>query len=341
MAAGIAQLCVQSGLEAVLVFDSEEALGWAEDAVLRGLHRAEQPAAFSLLRKSTVVSRLAACDAVIEACSEEAEVKRDWLRRVDARLRPDRVLAVQTSALPVGAVASAVENPERVVGVRFFPPVPLVPAVEVIRGDHTSEEAMRDAMELAERLGKSPVRCKDAPGFAAGRVSRPFYLAALRLLEEGKGTPAAVDAALRNHAGFPAGPFERLDHGGLEEEHAASVLIHSLLGSPERLKPSGLLEKLLARGCRGRRNSRGFYVYGENPPGTVNPLLSELVAGFGSRPCPPGEIVAAVLDAAAEEARVAVSEGVASPQDIDTVMRKGLGWPVGPFEWMEKRGRRE
>lgn len=336
-APGVAQLCLQKGLEVVLVDETEEALGRAEDQILRGLHRAEQPAAFSLLRKATDLRRAVDCDLVLEASDAGFEARRERLCRIDARLAPRRVLAVHTGALPARHFASALENPERLVGVHFPPPAHLVPFAEIACAPQSAERAVDAALGLARALGKTAARCKDSPGLIVNRISRPFFLTALGLLEHGRGTPASLDEALREAGGFRSGPFQWLDFAGLEEELALTETIYALLERPARLKPSALLAKLVARGCRGRRNSRGFYVYGENPPGTVNPLLEELAPG--SEKIAANEALRAVVGAVAAEARLLVEQGVASPQDIDAAARLALGWPKGPFAWQKELDR--
>lgn len=337
MGSGIAQLLAQSGFAALLYDVSEEALSKAEERIQKGLERIEDPRAFSLVRKTTDLRRLASCDAVIEAAVEELGVKRDLFIQLDRLLDPPKLLATNTSSLSVGRIASAAENPDRVVGMHFFNPAPVMRLVEVVRAEHTSEEAAQAAVELARALGKTAVRCKDTPGFIANRVARPFYLSGMRLVEEGAGTPADVDRALRE-AGFRMGPFELMDLIGLEVNLTISRQIWEALGRPERLRPRRIQEALVARGARGRKNGSGFYAYGESPPGTVNADLGELVSGWTSRPLPLREIARAVVGAVVEEARLAEAEGVATRTDIDVAMKLGLNWPKGPFEWERELG---
>jgi len=337
MGAGIAQCCVQAGLEVVLVDDTEEILSAAEDRILRGLQRAEQPAAFSLMRKATRLDRLESCDLVVECGSEAPEAKQDLLRRIDARVRPSSILAVETSALPVHIAARAVENPERVVGMRFFHPPSIAKLIEVIRYEHASDGALDAAFGLARTLGKTPVRCKDSPGFIVNRILRPYYLTAMRLLEQGRGTPLSIDAALREKGGFPAGPFQLVDFFGLVEDFAVSEIVFQLLDQPQRLKPPRVEELLILKEAKGRSCGRGFYLYEDALPGTVNPALRDLLKGYCSDPMEPGAMVDAVLEAVFIEARQVVESGVASRTDVDTAMCLGAHWPKGPFEWEEER----
>ncbi|MDE2293336.1 MAG: 3-hydroxyacyl-CoA dehydrogenase family protein [Elusimicrobia bacterium] len=335
----LAQACLQAGLAVVLVDDTEEILSAAEDAVLRGLQRAEQPGVFSLMRKATRLERLEGCDLVVECGSETPQAKQDLLRRIDARTDRSCVIAVETDALPVSFTARYVENPDRVVGVHVPPPATIGRLVEVVRYEHAAPQSVERTLAWVERLGRRAVCAADKAGFVVNRLQRAWMAAAFRLLEAGRGTPASIDAAVRSAGGFPAGPFETIDARGLEADFHIGETIYELLGRPERLRPSAAHEKLLARGCRGRRNSRGFFVYGENPPGTVNPLLEELVPGLGARPAPAPEVVAAAADAAVAEARAIVDDGVAGPEDVETAAKLGLFWTKGPAKWAEERGR--
>lgn len=334
--AGIAQICVQAGLEVILVDDTEEILGAAEDRILRGLQRAEQPGAFSLMRKATRLDKLESCDLAIECGLEAPQAKQDLLRRMDSRVSRSCVLAVQTSALPVSIAARAVENPERVVGVHFFTPPTISRLVEVIRYEHASEEAMRTVLDFVARLGKTAVRCQDTAGFIVNRVSRPMFLCAMRLLERGRGDPVSIDSALRTAGAFPAGPFQLADFAGLEEDLSVSEILYELLGRPERLRPAEIERKLILRGCRGRRDGAGFYAYRERGSASPNPALAELVDGYGADPAKPEEIVRAVREAVGTEARALVDAGVAAEADVESAMRLGMQWPKGPFFREEK-----
>jgi 3-hydroxybutyryl-CoA dehydrogenase len=333
--AGVAQLCVQNRLEVLLIDETEEILSWAEERILRGLHRAEQPGAFSLMRKARDFRDIEHCDFLVETGPEDGEVKKNLIRRLDARLPLSKVLAIHTAVLPIGQLASAIENPDRVLGMHFFNPVPTTDLIELIVPEKISENSIRSALSLVTRLGKTAIRVRDIPGFIVSRVGRLFFLVSMRLLEQGRGTPATIDAALRQ-GGFRIGPFEFMDFVGLDEDLAISESLYNLSGHPDRLRPCAVQEKLVARGCRGRKNSRGFYVYGENPPGTVNPILKELVSGLGQHPVRDTDILQAVVQGVIHEAKACTAESVATKSDIDTAMRLSMNWPKGPFEWEQQ-----
>ena len=253
----LAQACLQAGLSVVLVDDTSEVLSNAESAVLRGLQRAEQPGAFSLMRTATRLDALEGCDLVVECGTETPQAKQDLLRRIDSWTERSAVIAVETDALPVSFTARYVENPERVVGVHVPPPATIGRLVEVIGYEHAAEASMERALAWVERLGKTAVRTRDKAGFVVNRLQRAWMNAALRILEEGGGTPATLDAAMRSEGGFPAGPFELMDSRGLTEDYSIGETIYELLGRAERLKPSPVHQQLLARGCRGRRALSG------------------------------------------------------------------------------------
>ncbi|PCI31600.1 MAG: hypothetical protein COB53_13000 [Elusimicrobia bacterium] len=337
--AGLAQACVQHGLPVLVIDDTDEALCRVEGRVLKGLHRAEEPAAFSLLRKATRIDVVSDCDIVIECATEDPGHTQDLLRRIDAYLDPKKLLIVQSTGMPVHVVGRSVENPNRLVGAHFFQPVHHMKLVEVVHYQHASDESVAAAVDFVSRLDKVPVRCKDSPGFIVNRLARPYIHTALEFVAQGAGTPAGIDGMLRSLGGFPAGPIEMIDFLGLQEDYAVAEIVYEFLDRPERLKPSALTYSLLGRGFRGRRQGSGFYMYGDSPTGTGNPVLRELVEHYDERPVKPEVILEAVLKSVFAEAHRLVDEGVAGPEDIDLAAKMGLLWPRGPFEWEKERYR--
>ena len=313
MGAGIAQVAAEAGIE-VRVHDPvpgswergrERIAGFLARRVEKGqLDAGERDAALARLGQASSIEALAGADAVIEAIPEELDLKRDVFRRLDAVAAPDVMLATNTSSLPVARIAAATAHPERVAGLHFFNPVPLLPLVEVIAGPMT-DPAVTDALvELAGRLGKTPVVARDTPGFIVNRVARPFYLEALRIVGEGQADVVAVDRAMRA-AGFRMGPFELIDAIGADVNLAVSISIwESSFGDP-RYRPHPLQRMLVDAGRLGRKSGGGFYDHADG----VEPRPWD---GLAARPAglPPleaGAIEARILAAIVNEAASAVA----------------------------------
>jgi 3-hydroxybutyryl-CoA dehydrogenase len=342
MGAGIAQVALEHGHEVLLHDVDEAAIARGRERVRDGLAKRAAKAGHGDrwvdatlmgLREATALDEVAAeAELVVEAVHEDLELKRTVFLALDEGSDPQAILASNTSALPVSEIAATVTRPERVLGLHFFNPAPVMPLVEVVRPPMTAEHVVVAAERLLLSWGKVPVRCADSPGFIVNRVNRPFTIEALRVLEEGAASVEAIDAALRAR-GFPMGPFELIDLVGVDVNLAAARGVYEGLGRPERLRPSPLQEDLVEHGRLGRKTGIGFYRY---EAGRSVPLSVGLAgpAGFASAAggLSPDEIAARILDAIADEARRAAEEGVASPVDIDRALRLGAGHPEGPFE---------
>lgn len=339
MGAGIAQLLAQNGISVRLIDIAQEILAKAEKNIAVGLQKSGKAEAAALVRTSVRLHDAAGSQAVIEAAAERLDVKQELFRKVAGAAGKDAFLATNTSSLSVGKIAAGVEAPERVLGLHFFNPAPLMRLVEVVRAEKTSEEAVRFGVDLAQKIGKTAVVCKDTPGFIANRVVRPFYLAGMRLLERGAGLPGEIDSAVRSQGGFKMGPFELMDLIGLEVNLAITTAIYEALGKPERLKPCEVQQRLVARGDLGRKSGKGFYVYG-GAPAVINPAVKEVVPALASAALPAERIFGEILDRVVDEARRAAREGVASEEDIDKALTLGLNWPKGPLQWGKQLSRR-
>jgi 3-hydroxybutyryl-CoA dehydrogenase len=270
MGAGIAQLAVEAGLETVgrevTAELGERARERIEHFVTRKVEKgrmeqAERDAAVGRLRLTTDLGELADCDVVIEAVVEELPVKRELFAELDRLCRADAVLATNTSALSVTEIAAATERPERVVGMHFFNPAPLMPLVEIVRAQRTSDEAFERAFALGERLGKTPIRCNDTPGFVVNRVLIPLMNDCVRVLDEARVTPEDLDAGMKHGAGWPMGPCELLDLIGIDVHVHASEALHEKLREP-RMAPPPRLVAMANAGLLGRKSGRGFFEYG-------------------------------------------------------------------------------
>jgi len=269
MGAGIAQVSVQSGFETVgrEVNDELAERGRATiDRYLgRGVERgrlsqADRDAAIGRLTLTTDLADLADCDLVIEAVLEELDLKRELFAELDSVTRPDAILATNTSALSVSEIAEATERPQRVVGMHFFNPAPVLPLVEIVRGRESSGEAVDAAYAWAEQAGKQPVRCNDTPGFIVNRILIPLLNDCVRVLDEAAVAPEEMDKAMTNGAGWPMGPCALIDLIGIDVHVHASEALYGKLGE-ERMAPPERLVRLQQEGALGRKTGRGFYEY--------------------------------------------------------------------------------
>jgi 3-hydroxybutyryl-CoA dehydrogenase len=269
MGAGIAQVCVQAGVETVGREVTDE-LGDAarariEHYLSRGVEKGrlsadERDAALARLTTTMDITDLASCDLVIEAIVENLDEKRAMFRDLEAVVGRETVLATNTSALSVAAIADATERPERVVGMHFFNPAPVLPLVEVVRTEKSTEEAVETAYAFAERLGKQPIRCADTPGFVVNRILIPLLNDCVRILDEAGVTPEDLDTAMTAGLNWPIGPCALIDLIGVDVHVHASAALHKGLGE-ERMKPPERLLELQAAGRLGRKTGAGFFTY--------------------------------------------------------------------------------
>ncbi len=273
MGSGIAQVFAEAGLD-VLVFDVDPKL--LEKAVFnitKFINRSAEKGKFTQQEADSAVARIkttltldefAPCDFVVEAAPERLDLKRNLFSDLEHVVREATILATNTSTLSVTQIASAVTLAERVVGMHFFNPAPLMPLVEVIRGARTDDAVVQETLDLARRIGKTPVRTKDTPGFIVNRVARPFSLEGLRMLGEGVADHATIDRLVREGGGFRMGPFELMDLVGLDINYASSQSVYEQFFYEPRFRPSVLQQRMAASGRLGRKSGRGWYEYTNN-----------------------------------------------------------------------------
>ncbi|MBV8479453.1 MAG: 3-hydroxyacyl-CoA dehydrogenase family protein [Actinobacteria bacterium] len=265
MGAGIAQLCVEAGIDTVGREVTADLGERARDRIVHFLTRKVEKGqieSFEVERLSLTVdlTDLAKCDLVIEAIVEELEPKRQLFTELERICRPDTVLATNTSALSVTEIAAAVSSPERVVGMHFFNPAPLMPLVEIVRAELTVDAAFDTAFSLAETLGKHPIRCHDTPGFVVNRVLIPLLNDCIRVLDEARVTVEDLDAGMKHGAGWPMGPCELVDLVGVDVHvHASEALYEKTRET--RMAPPPRLVAMKNAGLLGRKSGRGFYTY--------------------------------------------------------------------------------
>ena len=323
---------IRSGLErraGRLDLDPDSAESWVDERMAG-------------IREASSLDGLAAAGPilVIEAALEDLEAKRAIFRTLDATTPSTTILATNTSALSVADIAAMTRNPERVVGLHFFNPAPVMPLVEVVVPPRADPIVADRATALVTGWGKVPVRCGDTPGFIVNRVNRPFTLEALAMLAAGEATITEIDAAMRA-SGFPMGPFELMDLVGIDINLAAARGVHARSVAArdplaDRFRPSPIQERLVAEGRLGRKTDEGFYRYEEGRP--AGPVADLVVSGDVDRVLDAVELARCITLAIDNEAYRAAGDGVATPDDIDLAMRLGANHPMGPFERVRELG---
>ena len=333
MGTGIAQVALEAGHRVFITDHDATVLGRALERVRDGLtRRAAKVGETDLFVESTqgrlhgvesLGAALSTADLVIEAAVEDLAAKQTLFGSIAAAAPTDAILATNTSALSVTAIAEATPCPDRVIGLHFFNPAPVMRLVEVVTTVAADPAVIDTAVALMTDWGKTPVRCTDSPGFIVNRVNRPFTIEALRMLEAGEADVPTIDAAMRA-AGFPMGPFELMDLIGIDVNLAAARGVYDGLGRPGRLRPSAIHERLVAAGHLGRKSGEGFYRYD-------GATLAEAAVQPDPRvtaPPPDADIAARISAAIDAEAAIAEAERVATVADIRLALRLGAGHPA-------------
>jgi len=354
MGSGIAQLALEHG-HPVRLIDLDPAARTLARATIeerlarrlarRGLSGAELDGTLAeTLGRLTIgadPAEAAGAPVVIETIVEILAVKQALFARLDEITPDETILATNTSALSVAAIAeAAARHPTRVVGLHFFNPAPVMPLVEVIACPGTDPAVVAAVAALVASWGRTPIRSADRPGFVVNRINRAFTIQALRQLEAGQAGIARIDAAVRA-GGFPLGPFELMDLIGIDVNLAAATGIWEGFGRAARFRPSPIQERLVAAGRLGRKAGQGFYRY-DLAGGPLGPAPEFESTAERDGPLPNAAIVERIRLAIVNEAYRALEEGVASDEaTIDLALRLGAGHPEGPFEWAHEWGAAE
>jgi 3-hydroxybutyryl-CoA dehydrogenase len=266
MGSGIAQVAAMAGYSTLLFDVQEAAVQKAAEKLQADLDRLVEKGKLTAEQKDATLNRLqfvsdlqqCRADVVIEAIVEKPEAKVSLFQQLAAINHGQTILASNTSSLSISAIAKDIPFPERVAGLHFFNPAPLMKLVEVVRGEQTSPAVVQQLVELTKALGKVPVVCRDSPGFVVNRVARPYYIESLRLAEKGKANYEVMDRLLEG-IGFNMGPFKLMDLIGNDVNYAVSCSVYEQLGRPERLKPSYLQKEKVEKGELGKKTGKGYY----------------------------------------------------------------------------------
>ncbi|MBK8562552.1 MAG: NAD(P)-binding domain-containing protein [Saprospiraceae bacterium] len=337
MGAGIAQVAATAGHE-VLVFDSNQsALERAQANLLGSLNKLAEKGklddamAKAIFGRTYFLNDMAALEEVglaIEAIIEDVAIKKSVFRQLEGIVPADCILATNTSSLSVAAIASACQQPGRVLGIHFFNPATLMQLVEVIPAVQTAPDVAKQAKLLIESWGKLVVMAKDTPGFIVNRVARPYYGEALRILEEGIADVATIDWAMSALGGFRMGPFTLMDFIGNDVNYTVTETVFQSFFYDPRYKPSFTQKRLSEAGWLGKKTGRGYYDYSEGAENPVAQQDEEL-----------GKLIfARILIMLINEAADALYLRIASRDDIDLAMTKGVNYPKGLLRWADEIG---
>jgi 3-hydroxybutyryl-CoA dehydrogenase len=268
MGSGIAQVAAQAGFETILFDLQEEILAKAKTGILKSLQILTDKQKITSEQAGAIFNRIqfvtdeqdCNADVVIEAIVENLRIKAALFNKLSLLHGGTAIFATNTSSLSISAIQDMIYMPERFIGMHFFNPAPVMKLVEVVKGDKTSPGTVEIVTELTKLMGKIPVICKDAPGFIVNRVARPYYLEAMKLVEQGLASIETVDAIMQS-TGFKMGPFKLMDLIGLDINYAVSCSVYEQMNKPLRLQPSILQEKKVLDGKFGIKKGEGFYLY--------------------------------------------------------------------------------
>ena len=277
MGSGIAQVAAQAGLYTILYELNRSVLSNAEIAINKNLQSLVDKGKLEAAEKEKITRRIqytgdiysCMADVFIEAIAENTELKVALFNQLAELNHSECIFATNTSSLSVTAIASGIKNPERVIGMHFFNPAPIMKLVEIVKTSYTNDKTIQTISELAVLLGKIAVSCKDSPGFIVNRVARPYYIESLRLAEEGWLDLPQIDQLLEG-AGFRMGPFKLMDLIGNDINYAVSCSVYDQLGKPERLKPSDIQKEKVQAGELGKKSGKGYYEYRSSPKDPKN-----------------------------------------------------------------------
>ena len=335
MGAGIAQIAATNGHKVCLYDSFEGAIETAETKLKKILDRLVEKERITQQDNEAILGRInftkdikdvSGSGLVIEAIIENLEIKQKVFTEIESLVDEECIIASNTSSLSIASIASALKKAERVVGIHFFNPAPLMPLVEIIPAVQTSESTLTKAKAIIDSWKKVTVIAKDTPGFIVNRVARPFYGEALRIYEEGVADFATIDWAMREIGGFRMGPFQLMDYIGNDINYTVTETVFTAFYFDSRYKPSFTQKRMMEAGYLGRKSGRGYYDYSAEMPKAIEDR--EL-----------GKIILwRVLVMLINEAADALFLNIASKEDIDLAMTKGVNYPKGLLAWADEIG---
>lgn len=335
MGSGIAQVAATSGCEVKIYDTNLDALAKSKSNLENTLSKLVEKAKIDEHEKSRIennisyahtLGELSHSDLVIEAIIENMEIKRKLFSELENYVSPETILASNTSSLSIASIAASCQKPERVIGIHFFNPAPLMQLVEVIPAVQTSEEVLQKSVEIISDWKKVVAVAKDTPGFIVNRVARPFYSESLRIYDEGVADFATIDWALKTIGGFRMGPFELMDMIGHDVNYVVTETVFTAFYFDPKFKPSFTQKRLLEAGFLGRKSGRGFYNYSQELP---IPKEDAVLAK---------SIFERVIVMLINEAADTLFLNIASAKDIDNAMTKGVNYPKGLLAWADELG---
>ncbi len=335
MGSGIAQIAATKGHEVCLYDSFNKSLENSKNNLNKILNRLVEKEKINNEKKEQIISRLKfssnlkdiqGSSLVIEAIIEDLSIKQKLFKEIESIVDKNCIIATNTSSLSIASIAGACEGADRVIGIHFFNPAPLMPLVEIIPAVQTSEETNKKTKELIDGWDKVTVIVKDTPGFIVNRVARPFYGEALRIYEEGIADFITIDWAMKEIGGFKMGPFELMDYIGNDVNYTVTETVFTAFYFDPRYKPSFTQKRMKEAGYYGRKTGKGFYDYSQNLPEPKKDYE------LGKK------ILFRILSMLINEAADAVFLNIASKKDIDLAMTKGVNYPKGLLSWADEIG---